>query len=96
MGKPTLEDVREGTALLNIRTTTKAGVVDTTYWVWQTQSGIFLLEKFNGEEVYTVHNGTCTCPDADRGNDCKHARALRAAITKLQEKESGSNPTVSA
>jgi hypothetical protein len=70
-----LRDMDEGLALLEITAQTKAGPVTGRYWV---------------ERVHQGTRWTCSCNDfryrhADnpRSPGCKHARSLRAALTRL-------------
>ena len=76
LGQPQQEDLQDGTALLKIETKTGSHV----YWVYHngTRSR---LKKMNDGTTYEVLNGKCNCPDAvHRQTDCKHARALNAAL----------------
>ncbi len=78
MGTPDKQDLLDGTALLQITTRTGSGL----YWVFSNGKQTRLMKK-GGQERYTVRGGKCDCPDARKGNDCKHARAIKAAIPKI-------------
>lgn len=78
MGSPDKQDLLDGTALLRITTRTGSGL----YWVFSNGRQSRLMKKGGGER-YTVQAGKCNCPDASKGNDCKHARALKAALPKI-------------
>jgi len=83
MGAPDKQDLRDGTALLRITTATKRGEVTACYWVYRS-GDVSRLMKMGGGERYTVKGGRCDCPDARKGNDCKHARALAVALPKVK------------
>lgn len=83
MGKPDKEDLKDGTALLQITSNTKAGPVQGLYWV-HNKGEISHLLKFKGKEVYTVEKDRCDCPDGHKGNTCKHVRSLQVALPKVE------------
>jgi hypothetical protein len=93
-----LRDMDEGLALLEITAQTKAGPVTGRYWVERVHQGeavigYRLTALGDHGKSYSVRVGTrwtCSCNDfryrhADnpRSPGCKHARSLRAALTRL-------------
>lgn len=82
LGNADKEDLKDGTALLEITVNNTRGTVTTRYWVWSNGKQSRLMKQ-GGNDVYTVKDGRCTCKDAQKGNDCKHARAVPLAIAKL-------------
>ncbi len=84
MGDVSKEDLREGTALLQISSNTKRGVVTSLYWVFVKGTLARLKKWGRGSEVYSISGEKCSCPDAGKGNVCKHVKALAAALPHVK------------
>lgn len=82
MGTPDKTDLKDGTALLKISTQTQRGEVVGYYWAFS-NGKLTRLRKMDSGDTYTIQNNTCDCPDANKGNTCKHARALNAALPRI-------------
>lgn len=89
-----LEPAANGDPRLEITVTTSAGEVTHVYEVVRSSEGGYNLLRADGDQIvcYTVRAvtkrlWTCTCPDAmnrpERACNCKHARALPAALRSL-------------
>ena len=75
-GLPDQEDLKDGTALLRIKTRTGTD----HYWVYADGKQVRLKKKSDGT-VYVVKGKTCTCPDhVNRQVECKHQRALAVSL----------------
>lgn len=81
-GKPESDDLKDGTALLEI--TTDKGVKG-LYWVYHGTHQTRIKRMDNGT-VYAcnLRTGYCECPDhTNRKLTCKHVAALRAALPRV-------------
>lgn len=73
--------LKDGKARLMIASDTLAGTIVQEYNVARLKSA-FILQQDSGRK-YLVHEDYCSCPDAHKGNVCKHVKAIKAAIPLL-------------